>query len=108
MGAATRPAEAPEQSRTNRPTWLIVAFVCLVAAIVYLCLSISEGLGRGDRSLPGVLEVAPEQGAQAVADPLHRAHASPPSARNRAMIAVVWVQSREARAISARPLRVSR
>lgn len=34
-------------------------------------------------------------------------HASPPAARNRAMIAVVWAQSRDARAISARPRRVN-
>jgi beta-lactamase class A len=69
MGAATRPAGAqPEPSRPNRPTWLIVAFVCLVTAIVYLCVSISEGLRRGETSLPAVLEVAPEVNSAPVAE----------------------------------------
>ena len=55
-----------------------------------------------------IVAIATEKPGHAPRGPAQRAHASPPSARNRAMIAVVWAQSREARAISARPPRVSR
>ena len=56
----------------------------------------------------GVVPITLEQAGQAPRCHAQGLHASPPSARKRAMIAVVCAQSRDARAISARPPRVSR
>ena len=69
MGAATRPAGARQkQPRPSRPTWLIVAGVCLAAATIYLCISLSQALGDGESSLPAALVVAPEVNSVPIAE----------------------------------------
>ncbi len=55
----------------------------------------------------GVMSVATDEGRKATGGDTQALHASPPWPRNRATIAVVCDHSRDARAISARPLRVS-
>lgn len=73
---AVAPQTAQRHSRAPRAHhhWTVVAFVALVAATAYLCLSISQAIGgRSDEGIEAALPVVPAHGEQdesaAVPDP---------------------------------------
>ncbi len=63
--AAQQTAHRHSRERRSRPEWAVVAFVSLVAATAYLCLSISQAIGShySEETSPAIAALAPRDEA---------------------------------------------
>ncbi len=85
MGAATRPAGPHSvRNRANHPAWLVLAGLCLAAAVLYFCLTVSRAVGVPEPPLVAVIEAPlniPDQSV-AVVDAAEKPDVEPTQAAN--------------------------